>query len=69
MSFPKDVKSKQHAPIVRPHDFVNIKSLLPLHKKRSSSKSKKSSVKSSSPRSSSPKSTSSKSYKLAIKRK
>jgi hypothetical protein len=58
MSFPKDVKSKQHAPIVRPHDFVNIKSLLPLHKKRSSSKSKKaSSVKSSSPKSASSKSS------------
>ena len=56
MSFPKDVKSKQHAPIVRPHDFVNIMSLLPLQKKRSSSKSKKN----SSPKPSSPKSVSSK---------
>ena len=68
MSFPKDVKSKQHAPIVRPHDFVNINSLLPIHKKRSSSKSKKSSVKSSSPRSSSPKSVSSKSSSVAKRR-
>jgi hypothetical protein len=38
MSFPTNVKSKQHAPIVRPHDFVNINSLLPAYKKRSSSK-------------------------------
>ena len=50
MAFPKNVKPKQNAPIVRPHDFVNIYSLLPKQvqkKKRSSSKSKKSSVKSS----------------------
>jgi hypothetical protein len=56
MAFPKNVKSKQNAPIVRPHDFVNIYSLLPNQvqkKKRSSSKSKKSSVKSSSSKSSS----------------
>ena len=38
MSFPTNVKSKQHAPIVRPHNFVNINSLLPALKKRSSSK-------------------------------
>ena len=49
MSFPQNVKSKQHAPIVRPHDFVNINSLLPLFKKTSSSElMKKSSVKHSS---------------------
>ena len=38
MSFPTNVKSKQHAPIVRPHNFVNINSLLPAYKKSSSSK-------------------------------
>jgi hypothetical protein len=48
MSFPKSVKSKQHAPIVRPHDFVNLNSLLPVLKKTSSSEMKKSSVKYSS---------------------
>jgi hypothetical protein len=38
MSFPTKVKSTQNAPILRPHDFVNINSLLTDSKKRSSSK-------------------------------